>query len=82
MCRVTSAFESETHRLTWWLTRCRRCLTAFPTSRLSAGYLTPTLERLGFDLDDWTFPLIVDRLDDSIAAGDVDPVKWYLAAND
>lgn len=51
-------------------------------SILATRLMTPTLERLGFALDDWTFPLIVDRLDDSIAAGDVDPAKWYLAAND
>ncbi len=52
------------------------------TSILATPLMQPVLAELGFSRDDWNFPLVVERLDDSISADDVAPEKWYVAADD
>jgi len=49
---------------------------------LATPLMRGALDQLGFVRDDWNFPLVVERLDDSISAAAVAPDKWYVAAND
>ncbi len=49
---------------------------------LATPALEPVLRELGFAPDRYDFPLIVHRLDDSIAPSLLDPSRWYVSAND
>lgn len=47
---------------------------------------TPVMETairdLGFARDSYDFPIVVQILDDSVRAEDVNPSRWYVSAND
>jgi hypothetical protein len=51
-------------------------------SLLATPLMEPVVQDLGFGRDDWNFPLVVERLDDSIVPEDVAPEKWYVSANE
>jgi hypothetical protein len=49
---------------------------------LAVPAMQPALSSLGFAPDKYTFNLVVQILDDSIARADVEPSRWYISAND
>jgi hypothetical protein len=49
---------------------------------LATPALEPVLGELGFSRDSYDFPLVVNRLGDSVPAPSVDPSRWYVSAND
>jgi hypothetical protein len=49
---------------------------------LAPAALEPMLRELNFGCDNYKFPLVVHRIDDSLAQPDLDPSCWYVSAND
>jgi hypothetical protein len=49
---------------------------------LGVPFLDPALTALGFRKDDYTFSLVVDRLDPALDPKQIAPERWYVSAND
>lgn len=49
---------------------------------LTTPLLDPVVREFGFQRDRYDFHLVVQVLDPSLPAADVDPARWYVSAND
>jgi len=49
---------------------------------LATSVMEPVVRELGFVLDEYDFPLVVQPLDKSLSPDDVKPERWYFSAND
>jgi hypothetical protein len=49
---------------------------------LAIPLMEPVLKKIGYQRDEYDFPIIIHLLDSSIKKDDISPTKWYVSAND